>query len=83
MSAEAIPRCSQNDGERYKHTAKKFLLFLGERSKLPLHLLAREMLERFRDTEAKTTTSSTACLKIKTLGYLQACDDPSLAGSMQ
>lgn len=54
-------------GEKYKHTVKKFLLFLGERSKLPLHRLTREMLEGFRDTEAKTTAASTAYLKIKTL----------------
>lgn len=57
----------KSTSEKYKHTVKRFLLFLADRSKLPIHRLTREMLEGFRDTEAKTTAASTAYLKIKTL----------------
>ncbi|MGA1123667.1 MAG: tyrosine-type recombinase/integrase [Chthoniobacterales bacterium] len=51
----------------YTKAVTRFLSFLEERSKLPLHRLTREMLEGFQEAETKITRASTAYLKIKTL----------------
>jgi len=53
--------------QSYENTVKRFLSFLGERSKLPLHRITREDIEGFQETETKITAASTAYLKIKTL----------------
>jgi len=51
----------------YSKAVTRFLSFLEEKAKLPLHRLTREMLEGFQEAEAKITRASTAYLKIKTL----------------
>ena len=53
--------------QSYENTVKRFLSFLGERSKLPLHRITRDDIEGFQTMEAKTTAASTAYLKVKTL----------------
>lgn len=53
--------------QSYENTVKRFLSFLGERSKRPLHRITRGDIEGFQETEIKTTAASTAFLKIKTI----------------
>jgi integrase len=51
----------------YTKAVSRFLSFLEDKSKLPLHRLTREMIEGFQEAESKITRASTAYLKIKTL----------------
>jgi len=51
----------------YSKAVSRFLSFLEDKSKLPLHRLTREMIEGFQEAETKITRASTAYLKIKTL----------------
>ena len=51
----------------YTKAVSRFLSFLEDKSKLPLHRLTREMIEGFQEAETKITRASTAYLKIKTL----------------
>lgn len=57
----------KSSGDSYSKAVSRFLSFLGERSKLPLHRITREDVEGFQETEAKTTAASTSYLKVKTL----------------
>jgi integrase len=57
----------KSSGDSYTMAVSRFITFLGERSKLPIHRITREDVEGFQEMEAKTTAASTAYLKVKTL----------------
>jgi integrase len=57
----------KSSAQSYENTVKRFLSFLGEHAKLPLHRITREDMEGFQETEIKLTSASTAFLKIKIL----------------
>jgi len=57
----------KTSGDSYAKAVSRFITFLGERAKLPLHRITREDIEGFQTTEAKTTAAYTAYLKIKIL----------------
>jgi integrase len=51
----------------YSKAVTRFLSFLAEKAKLPIHRLTREMIEGFQEAESKITRASTAYIKIKIL----------------
>ena len=57
----------KTSGDSYAKAVSRFITFLGDRAKLPLHRITREDIEGFQEAEAKTTAASTAYLKVKTL----------------
>lgn len=57
----------QSTRNSYSKAVTRFLSFLEDKAKLPLHRLTREMLEGFQEAEAKITRASTAYIKIKIL----------------
>lgn len=57
----------KTSGDSYAKAVSRFLSFLGDRAKLPLHRITRDDIEGFQEAEAKTTAASTAYLKVKTL----------------
>jgi integrase len=54
-------------GASYSKAAERFLEYLGTKAKLPLHRVTREMVEGFLAAESKTSSPSTAYLKVKIL----------------
>jgi len=51
----------------YSKAAERLVAYLGDKAKLPLHRVTREMMEGFLAAESKTTSPSTAYLKVKIL----------------
>jgi integrase len=54
-------------GASYSKAAERLLAYLGDKARLPLHRVTREMMEGFLAAESKTTSPSTAYLKVKIL----------------
>lgn len=57
----------KSSGASYAKAGERFLAYIGDKARLPLHRVTREMLEGFLAAESKTSAPSTAYLKVKIL----------------
>lgn len=55
----------KSSGASYTKAGERFLAYLGDKARLPLHRVTRDMMEGFMAAESKTSSPSTAYLKVK------------------